>query len=975
LLEGFFGENEIEFKFAVDISDFDNAFSNVTVNDGNAYLGAFEIAGGSYDHVTGKLDSEKIQAASEINLANISVMGNIDLIDRTGKDYEHLTYKLIADIDPFALANAIKSNSSGWMNDEEVKKMKLYFSLYHEHTPGANGVVCTDAMCPTRAGGQTDTSILDIAFDPTNFGNAKLYVAANLSRILSEASVKKTVAKAASTSEMLAGIALNMLGGAKNIASQNFMTSLDLGLLLSGAGDPDEPAEPSDPFEFDINTMLDPILSIITKCIVIEDSALTLNLNDTYDFLNTAFNLDQYININLAELTGLSALNSFKNITTSTIANGIFEGLLSPDNVSDDNNLFGSIRIGVSEIKFGEAADFNCATAITHLPTDISVTRDFGGHKPLALNNANKQAVGDITNIKGDSIIFAGDSELKLTEGELSKLIGKRIEYSYTAFDNSVCRAYTQIVDIIDYDPTKIGETQAIKLKVLPLDGQGGLFSGFLFEKVFAGTLGGAFGDLIIPLGADVLELDVKLMKVISVEELIVNKECPATLQLAPIDVNPDAKIDMSEYMSGKIKVTYQDNSKGEIEIVATSDNLVEGKYLVNDGNEYSFEFKYLDFAVLKKVNVKAVSPDKPALIDGGNGSIRVEIYGAEQKAKLKMLLQNFGGTSTTIQENQYRALVNGQLISDIDLSTDVAKSFEISNSIEDYKIEFDRTAFNKNSSSAYMYLYLYDENDEVISKIKLQSVQFKVERGEFASSLGNDSNVCAELDGKLTYYYWNDGDDKYADARTLVLTMIDGKYYMVDSKENPTVKIETTVTAWKKGDATKTNILSDDYTIAWSIHKEMSYNATTKGTQAPGIEINVKFELNGEEKSLTKTGVSLLKPYDLSYTSYDIVVGKTFDRMAKYTITTQNGERHIMELAYKDGKYVLTDTFNGAKLADIDVTVTAKTYTGNNDVALTNGAISADTVGTKVNLTVEFTYDGFEYSYKFATNKEVKAA
>ena len=61
-----------------------------------AYLGAFEIAGGSYDYVSGKLDADKIQSAEEINLANAVVNGTIELVDRTGKTYEHLSYKLVA---------------------------------------------------------------------------------------------------------------------------------------------------------------------------------------------------------------------------------------------------------------------------------------------------------------------------------------------------------------------------------------------------------------------------------------------------------------------------------------------------------------------------------------------------------------------------------------------------------------------------------------------------------------------------------------------------------------------------------------------------------------------------------------------------------------------------------------------------------------------------------------------------------------
>ncbi|MDE7216113.1 MAG: hypothetical protein K2O08_04835, partial [Clostridia bacterium] len=483
LFDAFFGENEIQFEFAVDLTDEDNAFANVKVENGVATLGAFEIAGGSYDYVSGKLDQDIIAGADEINLANISVVGNIDLLDRTGNDYEHLTYKLVADVEPFALANAIKSNPTDWMNDEAVKKMKIYFSLYHEHTPGANGVVCTDVMCPTRVGGQDDTSILDIAFDPQNFGDSRLYVAANLSRVFSDASFATTLRNVLG----LAGIIQNQVA---DIKTQNFLTAIDLSLLMNASeSDPDDPSDPDDSFKFDAKTMLDPLISIVTTCLKVDDGSITLNVPQTYALLNQAFDLDSLVNFELDVLGQKYVVN------TTSFANALVNGVLSPDNTADTDEQFDALRISVADVKLGSVDDFNCKDAIMHLPTDPTVERTFGGHKPLAFENANPKATGRVFNTKqsaGD--IFTAQSGIHVSIDELDKIIGKNIEYTYTAIDGMTYTAMSQLIAINGLDETKLNQKQTVTAIVLPLDGQGGLFSDGLWtvlNNLYSGMVGG----------------------------------------------------------------------------------------------------------------------------------------------------------------------------------------------------------------------------------------------------------------------------------------------------------------------------------------------------------------------------------------------------------------------------------------------------------------------------------------------------
>ena len=963
ILNGFFTKNEMQFKFAVDLSDDSNAFANVTVKDGVASLGAFEIAGGSYDYVTGKLDQEDIEGIDEINLADIRVKGGIDLIDRTGKDYEHLTYELVANVDPFALVNAIKNSPSTWMNDEEVKKMKIYFSLYHEHTPGDGGIICTDAMCPTRVGGQDDTTLLDIAFDPTNFGNSQLYVAANLSRIFSDASFDKTLTS-------ITGLAFLIKDKVADLKTQNFLTSIDLGLLMGGSedSDPDDPSDPDEGFKFDVNTMLDPIISVITKCITLDSNGITLDMQQTYALLNQAFNLDQYIDINL---------EGFIVIDTSVIVNTLFKGILSPDGAADTDQEFNYLRIAVDEIEFGVTEEFNCKEAITHLPTDIAVERTFGGHNPLSFEGANPKATGRVFSTKvalGDNYTSAGG--IHLTIDELDRIIGKNIEYTYTAIDGQTYTANSQLVALKGLDETKLGQKQTVTAVVLPLDGQGGLFSDGLW-KVLTGLYGSIAGSFLpehiaLPLGAATMDIDIYLTEIDYDDyAVIVDNEIPSNFELTPYSIDPNAKTDMSQYMTAQFTIKYKDGYSRNISITANDTDLVDGKYLVNDGQEHyiAFTVEGYDGDVKKISGIKANDPEKPSLVMKDNGGIMVATYDTStSNLKLNAVLKTSSSSSAkVIDTSEYRLFIGGKTLDEINLAGEGASVFNLAESGENVKVEFKKTAAAQ--SGAYLYFSLTYEDGSSSAEVRYTATTFKKLAQGTVWSLTSLNNLGSNLDGKLVYNYWLDSDDDYAPVRTLSLKFEDGKYYMVDDEGT---KIEVNLTV-KDLELVNGLIKEEDY-------KMLHYDSAKKTTQSPKITLNAfSFELNGETVNVASKIIYVAVKYNFDYVKFssNIAPNTLLDDMFKFVVMDAHGREHDMRLTYKgNGKYVFRDTFDGNKLSDIDVEV--KAYIGANTSGevfdLVDGKISNDKLNQKVTLEFVFSYDGmnFEASNK-SSNKTVK--
>lgn len=974
-LDNFINANQITFKMELDFNNLNSLTANAQLNISTygafkANVTAMEIANGAFDNVEGALTQSQMENAKAINAANAQIQGTIALVNKSGETYEHLNWKLVADIDPFALAEAIKEASAGqdtmsWLNNESVRNMKVYFSLYHEHQPD-NGAICADVMCPTRAGGTEDTTILDVAFDPQNFGDSKLYLAANLSRIFSEKSFTSTLQYLNSLINSMAGSKLT------GLLNENFFTAIDLTKTVAGNDDSEEPDDSDDDSKLDVKALINPIVDLLTKGIVIQNNAITLDMEQTYALLNSILDLNTLININLENMIKINASN---------IKNALFKGILSPDDESESEKAFNSISLGITSIEYGNAESFDCKNAITHDPIDTSKKRTFGGSKPLSLDNANAKTTGRVFNTKQTYDDYTAAGGIHVTLEELNAdVVGKLIEYTYTAMDGQTYNAYTQIIAYEGLDTTKLNVEQTIKAIVLPLDGQGGLFSDLLWSILHSLGSGGIIANFLpsnitIPFRADVIDMQITLTEVENAE-FNLNTPLENEFLLTPYEYDNTAKLDMSKYLGGTIDLVYTDGFKRTI-TANCSNNLVSDKFLVNDGNEYTITLSHYSMPDIKKdFKVQAKTPENPSLIINNDGKITVLTYGVTQDVTLEVVVKASSSSSAKeIPSTDYIITIGGKSLDEIVINSDEVKFFEIANNSDDVKISFKKSVAKMTSATAYFSLKYSDGTTSAATKYT--KYFSKVAQEAIWASMSGISDLGANLNGKLTYTYWKDSDDDFADARLLSLLFEDGKYYMVDDAENPTVKVEVNLTAYDKNDKSKTNILVNGV-IPFEKLQELSYDSAKKTSKTVSINISATFTVEGNSVTKEKTSQSLTAAYNLTTGSYvsKIETEKTFDDLMKFVVLTQNGESHDMRLAYKNGKYVFADTFDGAKLDDIQVEIVANiainSSTLGEEITLTDGKLGADQSGNKVTLSVKFTYDGHEYSSAVLNNKTV---
>ncbi len=973
ILNNLFSENPTSFVLSIDLTTANAPKANATVDIDTygqiqAQLSAMEITNGSFDVVTGKLTPEQIAAAHAINVANVQMSGNLDLVNIAGEVYEHLQWKLTADIDPIALAAAIQTAAAGdnpmaWVNDPSVQRMKVHFQLYHTHRP-AGDIACTDAMCPTRSGGMEDTTLLDVAFDPQAFGDSRLYVAANLSRFLSQKSLGVVLSN-------ISGLASLISSAVTPLLEQNFLVGLDLTKMVSASEDDgSDPSDPEDPFVFDVYTMLDPIVSVLTQGIRL-DGGVTLDMELLYNAIDAMIDLNSKVNISLGGII---------NVNADNIRDAVFKGLLSPDEAADTEKQFRSLRLSIDSIRFGAGTDYDCKEAITHDPIDDAKERTFGGHNPLAFQNANAKATGRVYRFNGKSGVvdeFTAADGIWVTPEEASQLIGKNVEYTYTATDGKTYTATSQIVSLPDLSNLPKNTVSTVTATVLPLDGKGGMFSDGLFQlfsKLYGSFAGGFLpAHIAIPLGGATLPIDLTVTT-ISTATFAPTKELEESYELTPLTSDPDAKLDLSQYLSGKIELTYANGKTKTVDATVTND-LIEGKYLVNDGNVYTVTYAYgADPSFSKTYTVRATTPSLPALIKNDDAGLDIEYFAPTHGLTLNAVLKS---SSATFDPSLYRVKYDGTLLSELNLDSDAAKRVTLLEDAGAITVEFDRTKADA-VKNAKLYFYLTSADGKTGPEVLLNNTYYEKEMQDATWGYVSGATNLHVFDGKITYKYWLDSDDAYAKARILTLEYDEaaGKFYMVGT--DPVVKIEADFTAWKTNKyATNDKVAVDEKgMLQMSELRALAYNTASKSTKSVSLYLQLEFELNGKPVQARKSTSQSFNNMTLGSVSTSNVAAETpFGGLLKFTIVASDWTQHTMQMTYVDGKYVLRDSATTNRIDDIEVTVTAIDYTTKDPIALTDGVmLPADAVDKKVTLTGAFTFDGKAFSYKFVNNRPVVA-
>lgn len=282
--------------------------------------------------------------------------------------------------------------------------------------------------------------------------------------------------------------------------------------------------------------------------------------------------------------------------------------------------------------------------------------------------------------------------------------------------------------------------------------------------------------------------------------------------------------------------------------------------------------------------------------------------------------------------------------------------------------------------SSVYLHFNLVYA-DGTKSETKKYGTSFrKYNNGEEVwSSLFSIDKLGSQIDGAYNVYYWAEDDGDFAPVRTLTLKFEDGKYYMVDDLNNPTVKREAKVTVYDKNDSTKTDILENGV-ISYDKWLEVSAGAVNNNA-SPSVNFEIEYTIVDGGNTIKNTkAITLAKTLNFTYVKYNgkIASETRFNDLVKFEVVDTNGEKHDMRLVWKNGKYYLSDTFDGEKLADIEVTVKANIAISSSAIGdafdLVDGKISADMIGKKITLTFEFSYGGYDFSAaKIINNKTVE--
>ncbi|MDE6362125.1 MAG: hypothetical protein K2L53_04030, partial [Clostridia bacterium] len=709
-----------------------------------------------------------------------------------------------------------------------------------------------------------------------------------------------------------------------------------------------------------------PIVDLLTKGIVIQDNSITLNMEQTYALLDSILDLNSLVNIDLA---------GFIKIKATNVKDALFKGLLSPDDEGETDKAFNAISLGITSIEYGNSENFNCKEAITHDPIDASKARTFGDSKPLSLDGANAKTTGRVFNTKQtyDDYTAAGGIHVTLEELD-ADVMGKLIEYTYTAMDGQTYTAYTQIIAYEGLDKTKLNVPQTIKAIVLPLDGKGGLFSDLLWSILHSvGSIPGIGGflpsNITIPFRADVVDMQITLTEVASAEFKL-NTPLEDEYLLTPYEYDNTAKLDMSKYLGGTIDLVYADGFKRTI-TASCSNDLLNGKFLVNDGNEYTITLSHYSMPEINKdFKVSAKTPSLPSpVISSESGDLSIIYYTPTQGIKLNAILKTSSGVEIGSQ-SLYTVKINGTPISQLDINSATAGTAQVASQSE-ITIEFDR----RMPKFSYGYLYFSVVKDDVASAEVKSKNSFKkdaVGQEITTKNISNIANLGEQINEMITYTYWLDSDPDDAPARALTLKFDsdDNKYYM--QNKDGSIKVETQVKAYKTTDKDKKTNLLVDGMIPKNVIIENTYDSTKKSAKSLSVVIDFEFTFNGETLKYTKTSQTIYgNRLTTSGIPTSLPTDKTFDGWGIFQGISEDWKFHEFKFAYKDGNYVLTDSYKGEKLPDIEVVVTA-TDSNKNPITLTDGMIPASLSGQKITLKAEFTYDGMDYAYTFLSNRKV---
>lgn len=903
-----------------------------------------DIANGAFDTVDGLLTEDEISAATAVNLANITAKGTFSLM--TVKDVPYMTYnwELNADIDPFTLTKVIQeyaagSNPYGWTEDARVKDMMFHLSVYHVHDEN-----CTSSYCTSRISG-TPTNFIDIAWHPAQFGNGQFYVNLNSGALVSSTAVVE-ILRIMNIDVGSLGSSLGSIIG--KVLSKNALIPLDVDAMFGGydTAAPAQGAASSDiatAFTFDPMTMLDPIVSVITQGIFVDNASVGIRMEQVMNAVNAMVDLE----------------GALGGILSPAALNELIATVFGADGSYGTENAFGGFRLALDSVTFGEvkASEYNTYDKVVKTDPVTQSPREYTEGKVIDHSNPAN------ANLFASSIFTMGETDLykdgltTLSVEELELLQGAVAEYKYTGLDGTEDLANkTQIVGFRGVDYTKKNEAQTITLITLPLDGRG-VFGGifYLLFDDFLGSMIGRFVDITglkLPIAADKLSLDLTLSDITSIA-CSPKAELTKEIVLNPYSIDTSAQQDMSSYISGvSTTVTYANGQSKTIKLDASATNLVDGKYVRNDGTQYYVEFEY--YGQKQRFDLKVTSPTDPSvtyaddqvklILPQAASDVKVNLFLSKSSYKVDKLEEKYYSMNATVEESY---------------TTDKPAAYVL---CADTKTMINFTVDCPRGSYYLGYTLQIGDGEPVDTVLginaKFEKNMFCPGETEFGTVTGG--NFGSYLNDMVTYYYLPTD----ADATVGLKLRYDAdskSYFMTDDNG---LSIPATVEAYLPADKEHaTNVLDENGLIKAEYLKQNS--STIKFTLVVNFTVNDQ-PVNLVRENFTVKGNYMQTVFVTGFVAEsDVVITKfkmSYIDPTDWTVVEMTG-------AWKDGKAVLTDA-NG-KVADIDVTLEI-TCDGAPVELNAAGQIPSSYVGKKVTITAKASVNGIELTATH-TNKTVK--
>lgn len=393
--------------------------------------------------------------AEEFNVVNMKLKGSFDFVNVSASETKTVVsykWQLVADADIAEILHAVveareSADPYGWAKG--IQNSKFHFMVWHEHT-----AQCT-SYCDDRL--MTNSSLFDLAFDPSSFGTSNLYLGVDITKVITPELLNKVM-----------GLLSGILGDGGTITPEEvidmvsaipyFVFNFDLDALarFGAASDfvvPKGDTDQNQPATAEIGEIIEivkQVLDVLGKSIS-TDGGLTVNLDPILDYALT------YLEDLLAS-TGL-------DITTADIKDIVYaliSGSQDPANgfrvtVREDVALFSS-RVSDYDTKLMMQIDPGTGAARAYLDK-----------KPVAsIENPHAQTGGAMV---GGSLVSANKA---MTPEELKALIGQPMVVRYHYFDGTQSSDNDEVLPVIvagiqGIDLTSV-EEQTVNFIVYPVD-------------------------------------------------------------------------------------------------------------------------------------------------------------------------------------------------------------------------------------------------------------------------------------------------------------------------------------------------------------------------------------------------------------------------------------------------------------------------------------------------------------------------